>query len=165
LPPGDGQPDAITWLPVPGAPGAALYPLIRKVDVISSNSYIITTHDVIILIDPGGLPEQTEHLSRVIGMCRAEKDRPLFVFLTHAHIDHFLGVQSDPPFACHDAAIFAVQESGARALESGDTTITLSDLMQTPFFPMKVGLHLFGQVRADCYGKVKTSANGPDLML
>src|SRR5512136_2947066 len=108
LPPGNIQPDSITWQLVPGAPGAALYPLIRKIDVISSNSYLITTPDAIILIDPGGLPEQAEHLSRVIGICRAEKDRPLFIFLTHAHIDHFLSVQSDPAFTHHDAAIFAI---------------------------------------------------------
>ena len=46
----------------PGSPGAALYPLIRKIDAVSSNSYILTTPDVIILIDPGRLPEQAEHL-------------------------------------------------------------------------------------------------------
>ena len=148
MPPGDGQPDSIQWQPVPGAPGAAFYPLIRKIDAVSSNSYLITTPDVIILIDPGGLPEQAAQLRRIIDICRARNDLPLFIFLTHAHIDHFVGIQADPAFAHADAVVFAVQQSGACALESGDTTVTLSDLMQAPFFPMKVGLHLFSPERA-----------------
>jgi glyoxylase-like metal-dependent hydrolase (beta-lactamase superfamily II) len=148
LPAGNDQLASLTWHQVPGAPEAAIYPLIRKIDVISSNSYLITTPDAIILIDPGGLPEQAEHLSRVIGTCRAEKDRPLFIFLTHAHIDHFLSVQSDPAFA-HFDAIFAIQESGASALESGDTTVTQAELLQAPFFPMKIGLHLFAREGGD----------------
>jgi glyoxylase-like metal-dependent hydrolase (beta-lactamase superfamily II) len=147
LPAGNDQLASLTWHQVPGAPEAAIYPLIRKIDVISSNSYLITTPDAIILIDPGGLPEQAEHLSRVIGTCRAEKDRPLFIFLTHAHIDHFLSVQSDPAFAHHDAAIFAIQESGASALESGDTTVTQAELLEAPLLPMNIGLHLFARER------------------
>jgi glyoxylase-like metal-dependent hydrolase (beta-lactamase superfamily II) len=165
LPPGDGQPDSIEWQPVPGAPGAALYPLIRKIDAISSNSYLITTPDVIILIDPGGLPEQAEHLARVIGTCRAENDRPLFVFLTHAHTDHFVGIQADPAFAHPDTVVFAVQQGGACALESGDTTVTLSDLMQAPFFPMKVGLHLFSQKRPDLCSEEMSFPNGARITI
>jgi glyoxylase-like metal-dependent hydrolase (beta-lactamase superfamily II) len=165
LPPGDGQPDSLTWQPVPGAPGAALYPLIRKIDAISSNSYILSTPDVIILIDPGGLPEQAEHLVRVIGTCRAENDRPLFVFLTHAHTDHFVGIQADPAFAHSDTAVFAVQQGGACALESGDTTVTLSDLMQAPFFPMKVGLHLFSQERPDLCSEDMSFPNGARITI
>lgn len=147
--PGDSPPESLTWQRVPGAAGAALYPLIRKIDAISSNSYIITTPDVIILIDPGGLPEQAEHLSRVISTCRVENDRPLFIFLTHAHTDHFVGIQANPEFTHPDAAVIAVQHGGACAIESGDTTVTLSDLMQAPFFPMKIGLHLFAQEQPD----------------
>ncbi|HET6581397.1 MAG TPA: MBL fold metallo-hydrolase, partial [Methanoregula sp.] len=149
MPPGDGQPDSIQWEPVPGAPGAAFYPLIRKIDAISSNSYLITTPDVIILIDPGGLPEQAAHLFRIIGMCQARDARPLFIFLTHAHTDHFIGIQAEPAFVHPDALVFAVEQSGAHALESGDTTVTQSDLMQAPFFPMKVHLHLFSQERVN----------------
>jgi glyoxylase-like metal-dependent hydrolase (beta-lactamase superfamily II) len=148
LPPGDGQPDSVQWEPVPGAPGAAFYPLIRKIDAVSSNSYLITTPDVIILIDPGGLPEQAAHLFGVIGRCQARDARPLFIFLTHAHTDHFVGIQADPACAHPDALVFAVEQSGAYAIESGDTTVTQSDLMQAPFFPMKVHLHLFSQDRA-----------------
>jgi glyoxylase-like metal-dependent hydrolase (beta-lactamase superfamily II) len=149
LPSGNDQLDPLTWQQVPGAPGTAIYSLIRKIDTISSNSYLITTPDVIILIDPGGLYEQVEQLSRVIGQCRTDKDRPLFVFLTHAHIDHFLGVQSNPAFACPETTVFAVQQDGACAIECGDVNVTQADLLHAPLFPMKVGLHLFDVERAN----------------
>ncbi|MDD1696427.1 MAG: MBL fold metallo-hydrolase, partial [Methanoregula sp.] len=147
MPAGNDQLAPLVWNQVPGAPEVAIYPLIRKIDTISSNSYLISTPDALILIDPGGLPEQAEHLSAVIRTCKAKKDRPLFVFLTHAHIDHFLGVQSCPSFSFQDAAIFAIQESGASALESGDKTVTQAELLQAPLFPMKIGIHLFAKDR------------------
>jgi glyoxylase-like metal-dependent hydrolase (beta-lactamase superfamily II) len=147
LPAGDNQLDTLTWQPVPGAPDAAIYPLIRKIDTISSNSYLIATADVILLIDPGGLPSQAEQLSRVIEECRVEKDRPLFVFLTHAHIDHFLGVQSEGVFPHPADAVFAVHYTGACALESGDARLTQADLLHAPLSPMKIGLHLFVEER------------------
>ncbi|NLD57547.1 MAG: MBL fold metallo-hydrolase, partial [Methanomicrobiales archaeon] len=90
---GNDQLTSQRWQPLFGAEDAQIFPLIRKIDVISSNSYLIATGDVLILIDPGGLPEQAETLAKVIQTCREEKDRPVFVILTHAHVDHFLGVQ------------------------------------------------------------------------
>jgi glyoxylase-like metal-dependent hydrolase (beta-lactamase superfamily II) len=124
-------------------PEARIYPLIRKIDVISSNSYVISSSDVILLIDPGGLSGQGDHLSRVIADCRAEKDRPVFVFLTHAHIDHFQCVQSNPAFTVPEAVIFAAHHEGAQAIEAGDVTITQADLLQQPLSRMKIPLHLF----------------------
>jgi glyoxylase-like metal-dependent hydrolase (beta-lactamase superfamily II) len=149
LPAGNDQLDSLTWQQVPGAPEAAIYPLIRKIDTISSNSYLIATADVILLIDPGGLPSQAEQLSRVIEECRAEKDRPLFVFLTHVHIDHFLGVQSEAVFAHPATAVFAVHYAGACALECGDVQLTQADLLHAHLSPMKIGLHLFAEERGN----------------
>jgi glyoxylase-like metal-dependent hydrolase (beta-lactamase superfamily II) len=134
LPAGNDQLTSLTWQQIPGAAESAIYPLIRKIDILSSNSYLITTPDVIILIDPGGLSDQVEQLSRFIGECRAEKDRPVFVFLTHAHIDHFLGVQSNPAFAHPDAA---VHQAGASALESGDSRVTLADPVADTCIPVE----------------------------
>jgi glyoxylase-like metal-dependent hydrolase (beta-lactamase superfamily II) len=143
LPGGNGTPATPEWQPVEGAPLCSLYSLIRKIDIISSNSYLIATPDVIILIDPGGLPEQAEQLSQVIGECREKRDRPVFIFLTHAHIDHFAGVLSIPAFAYPDTVVFAVQEQGAEFLERGDAKLTQADLLGKTIPQMKVGLHLF----------------------
>jgi glyoxylase-like metal-dependent hydrolase (beta-lactamase superfamily II) len=152
LPAGDDPLPSLSWQPVAGAPQASIYPLIRKIDIISSNSYLIATPDVILVIDPGGLSEQGALLSRVITDCREEDDRPVFVFLTHSHVDHFLGVQAHPSFASPETVVFAVHEEGARALENGDRTITQADLLGQPFSPITIGLHLFTGERADMPG-------------
>jgi len=133
---------------VPGSPGAQIYPLIRKIDTISSNSYILQTDDVILLIDPGGLAEQAAQLALVIEEIREGNDRPVFVLLTHAHIDHFRGTQNIPAFAYPNAMVFAVQESGAAALERGDAKLTQAELLGQPILPVRIGLHLFAEERA-----------------
>jgi glyoxylase-like metal-dependent hydrolase (beta-lactamase superfamily II) len=143
LPGGNDTLIPLVWQPVPGADGAQVYPLIRKIDTISSNSYLIATPDVILLIDPGGLPDQAEQLSLLIGECRRKQDRPVFVFLTHAHVDHFAGILSIPAFASPDVAVFAVQEQGADALELGDAKLTQAELLGRTLPPMKISLHLF----------------------
>jgi glyoxylase-like metal-dependent hydrolase (beta-lactamase superfamily II) len=142
LPAGNDQLDSQNWHQVPGAPDADIYPLIRKIDTISSNTYLISTPDALILIDPGGLPEQAEDFAKVIRSCRAHKERPVFVILTHAHIDHFIGVQSTPAFAYKKAVVFAVQQSGAAALEAGDGGITQGRLLNREITPMVIALHL-----------------------
>ncbi len=140
----------LSWQPVPGAPGARIYPLIRKIDTTSSNSFLIQTDDVILLIDPGGLAEQAEQLVRVIEEIRQEYDRPVFVFLTHAHLDHFIGTQCTPAFAHPETAVFAVQEAGASALEHGDGKLTQAELLGQTISPVRIGLHLITDDRSSC---------------
>jgi glyoxylase-like metal-dependent hydrolase (beta-lactamase superfamily II) len=41
------------------------------------------------IIDPGGDPEQVKHIEEVVRQVLLEKDMPVNVCLTHAHIDHF----------------------------------------------------------------------------
>jgi glyoxylase-like metal-dependent hydrolase (beta-lactamase superfamily II) len=152
LPGGNASLVSLSWQPLPGAPGARIYPLIRKLDTTSSNAYLIQTDDVILLIDPGGLPEQAAQLALVIEECRGERDRPVFVFLTHAHVDHFLGTQYTPAFAHSEAAVFAVQETGAAALESGDGKLTQADLLGQTISPFRIGLPLLTDERAGSCG-------------
>ena len=136
------------WQEIPDVPGLTIWPLIRKIDTVSSNSYLISTPDALVLIDPGGLQNQVEQLSSLISSCRWESDRPVFVMLTHAHIDHFAGVQQTPSFAHHSAVVFAVQEAGAHALEAGDVKVTQGDLLQVPVYPMKIGFPLLTMERS-----------------
>ncbi len=143
MPGGSDTLTSLVWQSLPGADGAWINPLIRKIDTVSSNSYLIATPDVLLLIDPGGLPEQAEQLSRIIGESRRERDRPVFVFLTHAHIDHFAGVFAAPLFAYPETAVFAVQEQGGEAIERGDFQQTQAALFEKTFPPMKTGLSLF----------------------
>jgi len=142
LPAGNDQLVSLVWQPLPGLEGAQIYPLIRKIDTISSNSYLVQTPDAILVIDPGGLTEQAEQIMQVVTECRRERDRPVFVILTHIHADHFYAIRNVPAFAFTDAVSLLVQDSGASALERGDTRYTLADLFSLPMSPMKVGLHL-----------------------
>jgi len=143
VPGGSGALNPLAWQPVPGAVSARIFPLIRKIDNISSNSYLIATPDAILLIDPGGLPEQAEQLALLVGECRQESDRPVFVVLTHAHVDHFIGVLAIPAFAYPETAVFAVHDLGGAVLERGDAKMTQGELLGRAHSPMKIGLHLF----------------------
>ncbi|MDD1693334.1 MAG: MBL fold metallo-hydrolase [Methanoregula sp.] len=145
MPAGNDQLASLLWQPLPGAPAALIYPLIRKIDTISSNSYLIQTPDAILLIDPGGIPEQAEQLMQVVTEVRGEKERPVYVILTHAHIDHFCGIQNIPAFAYADTTVLMVQDTGASALERGDCGMTQADLMNTTISPMRVGHHILTQ--------------------
>lgn len=143
MPDGNGPVTPQTWQPVPGADGAIIWPLIRKIDTISSNSYLITTPDAIILIDPGGLSAQANLLAGLVAECRQDQDRPVFVFLTHAHIDHFIGALTVPAFARPETAVFVVQERGAVALLAGDTELTQAGLLGVTLPSFTTGLRLF----------------------
>jgi glyoxylase-like metal-dependent hydrolase (beta-lactamase superfamily II) len=153
LPAGNDQLVSLTWQPLPGADDASIYPLIRKIDTISSNSYLIQTPDVIIVIDPGGLSEQAEQLMQVVTECRAERERPFFVLLTHAHVDHFIAVQNTPALAVAGAAELMVQEAGAVFLEQGDAKMTQAVMFNLAIIPMKVGFHLVTPDRMECPGQ------------
>ncbi|MGD0080674.1 MAG: MBL fold metallo-hydrolase [Methanoregula sp.] len=142
MPAGNDQLISLSWQQVPGTDGASIYPIVRKIDTISSNSYLIATPDAIILIDPGGLPDQAEQLASVIGEIRQEQDRPVIVFLTHAHIDHFAGSQDVPAFAHPETVIFAAHETGAGILGRGDCGFTQADLLGQKVVPMKIGFPL-----------------------
>jgi glyoxylase-like metal-dependent hydrolase (beta-lactamase superfamily II) len=137
---------------VPGAPGAQIYPLIRKIDTISSNSYLIQTGDVILLIDPGGSADQVAQLAQVIEEIREDNDRPVLIVLTHAHLDHFFGTQSTPALAHPHAAVFSVQESGATALERGDVKLTQAEILGQTITPVRIGLPLITDERAASFG-------------
>lgn len=140
---GSGLLSSRAWQPFPGMPGFAIFPEIRKADVISSNAYLIRTPDCLLLIDPGGLASQAELLIAEIAPCLAAGDLPLVVLLTHAHVDHFTALQEDSLFADTGRVVIAVQETGARAIEQHDTALTQAELIGRDFKPLPVGIRLF----------------------
>lgn len=147
MPDGSAELVPASWQPLPGVTGAEIYPYVRKIDNISSNSYLIRTPDAILLIDPGGLAEQAAMLARLIAECREMGKRPVYVLLTHVHIDHFVGIQHIPVFAYKDTVVVMVHEAGARALERGDQSLTAAEMLSTNLSPMNVGVHLFQEER------------------
>ncbi len=114
------------WSPIPGTGGIEIYPVIRKPSVICSNSFIIKFPSFIMIIDPGADPEQIERIRSVVRRLKEDLDRPVYILLTHCHIDHCLAVdrlmdkEVEGKLLCHSA--------GADAIEKGDTDLTLASM-------------------------------------
>ena len=73
---------------IEGTKGIKIFPYIRKIDLMSSNSYILSSEDQISLVDPGANEEQISHLIGEITSMYEEKRRPVVIYLTHSHLDH-----------------------------------------------------------------------------
>ena len=128
--------------PIAGSRNTSIYPYIRKIDLMSSNSYIISGADQIALIDPGGLPDQIDHLEGVVAGLQEELMRPVVVYLTHVHMDHWVQFKQGKKHKNLSEAALAVHALGANALESQDTRVTLSDLLGRPMIKVPVELKL-----------------------
>jgi glyoxylase-like metal-dependent hydrolase (beta-lactamase superfamily II) len=120
------QPEPYAWSAVPGTQDVQIYPIIRKPSVLCSNTYIIRSPGLFIVIDPGTDLEQIEHTRRVIMSQQGERLIPVFLFLTHCHIDHFLAVHLlmdqtfDGQIICHPIT--------ADAIENMDENVTLANM-------------------------------------
>jgi glyoxylase-like metal-dependent hydrolase (beta-lactamase superfamily II) len=163
LPAGKDHLIPLSWQPVPGASGAEVYPYLQKPDLLSSNSYLIRTPDVLILIDPGGLCDQAAQLFEVIAASQGDRDRQPFVLLTHAHVDHFAGMQSLPGSALPRAVVFMAQEAGAIALEHGDRGLTQAELFNLRIVPLHVEIPLLTHDRTGSPGAVEIRTPGGQI--
>jgi glyoxylase-like metal-dependent hydrolase (beta-lactamase superfamily II) len=134
--------DAMRSQPVAGSQGTSIYPYIRKIDLMSSNSYIISGHEQIAVIDPGGLDEQIDHLEGVVELLQEEMLRPVVIYLTHVHMDHWIQLKQGTFHRNLNEAALAVQAAGAEALEKQDCGITLSGLLGRPMIQVPVDLKL-----------------------
>ncbi|MCX6697179.1 MAG: MBL fold metallo-hydrolase, partial [Methanoregula sp.] len=152
MPSGNELLTPLTWQPVPGAGGAQCYPIIRKIDTISSNSYLLRTPDALLLIDPGGLAEQADHLASVIRECRKEHYLPLVVFLTHAHVDHFLSLCQSPALSDPTKSTIAIHEIGAISLAEGDRNVTQAAILGMEITGVEIGLRLLSREGASTPG-------------
>lgn len=130
------------WQPLPGVENVQIFSFLRKIDIISSNSYLVAAPDLLVVVDPGGLPEQADILAGEISRLLAEKPRPVLVCLTHVHLDHCAQLMRHPAFRTLPHRIIAVQEHGARALETGDRAATIADLIQQDLIVTGIDIHL-----------------------
>jgi glyoxylase-like metal-dependent hydrolase (beta-lactamase superfamily II) len=144
LPSGSDLLDPQCWQKAPGTKNSLIFPYIRKIDTNSSNSYIIAMPGAVVLIDPGGLPDQMDLLAKEIESITNVNRVPVFVFLTHAHIDHFLVVLTHPYFYSHNAVILAAHEKSAALLSAADTKCTQAELFGKTLKPLEVPLKFFG---------------------
>ena len=128
--------------PIAGSRNTAIYPYIRKIDLMSSNSYIISGVDQIALIDPGGLEDQIDHLEDEVTRLQEELLRPVVIYLTHVHMDHWVQLKQGRKHKNLSEAALAVQALGADALETQDSRVTLSGLLGRSMIKVPVELKL-----------------------
>ncbi|HOP46087.1 MAG TPA: MBL fold metallo-hydrolase [Desulfobacteraceae bacterium] len=118
--------ESSAWIKVPGTFNVKVYPIIRKPSVTCANSFIFKTSDCIIILDPGADPEQIRHIKRVILPLKKETDIPVYIFITHCHIDHILSVSMlmeediNGRIVCHNIC--------AEAIEKRDDNLTLANM-------------------------------------
>ena len=54
------------WQKVPGTPSVEIFPIIPRANCVSSNCYIFSAPDALVVVDPGASSMQTEQISRVL---------------------------------------------------------------------------------------------------
>jgi len=142
---------------VPGTRNVTIYPYLCKIDIMSSNSYLLSSPGQIALIDPGGLQSQMECLEEEISILQEELPRPVVVYLTHVHIDHWYQLKQCQTLS---RAFLAVQETGARALETSDPQMTLSLLLDRPMSTVPVDIRLLTSHDKNNLGEKSLNMNG-----
>jgi glyoxylase-like metal-dependent hydrolase (beta-lactamase superfamily II) len=118
--------EADAWQKVPGTPSVEIFPIIPKANCVSSNCYIFSAPDALVVVDPGASPEQTGQISRVLTDALAVSRRPILVFLTHCHQDHSQEAGLDLS-AGLEVKRFA-HEAGVEALKHSDRNLTTAYL-------------------------------------
>ena len=67
---------------VPGTKGIKFYPYIRKIDLMSSNSYILYGEEQIAIIDPGAIDGQLDHLYEKIAAMMPKRSQGLLWYIS-----------------------------------------------------------------------------------
>ena len=128
--------------PVRGTRRTDLIPHIRKIDLMSSNSYILSGEDQIALIDPGALDEQWDLLMDDMLRLMEERPRPVVIYLTHIHLDHCYQLRRCREDRGLGRVLVAVQETGAQALQAQDSRLTLACLLGREMYPFHSDIRL-----------------------
>jgi glyoxylase-like metal-dependent hydrolase (beta-lactamase superfamily II) len=118
--------EANVWQKVPGTPSVEIFPIIPKANCVSSNCYIFSAPDVLVVVDPGASPEQAQQINRILTEALAVSRRPVLVFLSHCHQDHSQEAGLELP-AGIEIKRFAHQ-AGVEALKNRDRNLTVAYL-------------------------------------
>jgi len=119
--------EANTWQRVPGTVSVEIFPIIPKTNCVSSNCFIFSAPDALVVVDPGANPEQTRQIIRVLTDALALSQRPILVFLTHCHQDHSQETGRLELPESVEIKRFAHQV-GVEAMKHGDPNLTVNYL-------------------------------------
>ena len=126
------SPESLQWLSVEASSAVQVLPVLRSADALCCNSYIIRSGSLLLVIDPGAHPEQTDFIRKVLEEELAARQRPVVILLTHCHHDHsrsleYWRTQTALP------VILLAHEEGAAVLLNGDSSLTLAYLFSQTF--------------------------------
>src|SRR3954447_1066707 len=79
--------EANVWQKVPGTASVEIFPIIPKTNCVSSNCYIFSAPDALVVVDPGANAAQTQQIRGILTDAVTVSHRPVVVFLTHCHQD------------------------------------------------------------------------------
>ncbi|GAA5261928.1 MBL fold metallo-hydrolase [Methanocalculus sp. MC3] len=139
------------WSRLSGDGDLSFYPMIRKIDILSSNSYLIGSEDDLILIDPGAIPGQADTILSVISDL-PENRQLTGILLTHTHMDHCHSLVSHPELSLFADRAYS-HVSGVEALKTEDYGVTQATLLGKRLSPTLLGNPLFsGNQETGRYG-------------
>jgi glyoxylase-like metal-dependent hydrolase (beta-lactamase superfamily II) len=121
------------WQRIEGTHQVEVYPWLRKPDLASSNSYVVCGAEQLAVIDPGGSPEQTQALAAVVRGRLQERPRPVFLYLSHCHMDHAIEAIRNRLWREFPGLKIVVHEVGAVALSTGNRAITQAGILGIDF--------------------------------
>ncbi|HYQ97964.1 MAG TPA: MBL fold metallo-hydrolase, partial [Candidatus Nitrosocosmicus sp.] len=118
--------EANVWQKVSGTPSVDIFPIIPKANCVSSNCYIFSAPEALVVVDPGASAEQTRQISRILTDALMVSQRPVLLFLTHCHQDHSQEAGLELPTGT-EVKRFA-HKSGVEALKHRDRNLTTAYL-------------------------------------
>ena len=118
--------EANVWQRVSGTPSVDIFPIIPKANCVSSNCYIFSAPEALVVVDPGASAEQTRQISRILTDALMVSQRPVLLFLTHCHQDHSQEADLELPTGT-EVTRFA-HKSGVEALKHRDRNLTTAYL-------------------------------------
>lgn len=124
--------ESTVWQSISGTQSWQIYPLERKPDFQSSNSFIIQSETCFLVVDPGADEAQIEIIVNLINPIASAAKLPVLILATHCHIDHIKLIQSLMDRLDTPGFLF-LQEQGAMAIEGGDENLTLTFLFNQPW--------------------------------
>ncbi len=129
------------WNKIPGSDDISIYPIIRKIDTVSSNSFLLASDTSCILLDPGGLAGQTDEIISAIRRKEREGCMLEKILLTHTHIDHSFSLLHNEELRGYAERVYT-HPSGAEVLRIGDTGISQAALLGREMNPCTIGTPL-----------------------
>ncbi|RJP32144.1 MAG: MBL fold metallo-hydrolase [Candidatus Omnitrophota bacterium] len=153
-----------TWQAIEGTSSCRIYPVERKPDIKSSNSFLIRSADFLLVIDPGADSNQTTQILQAIDDALKNDPCPILILLTHCHHDHFK--EMDALFRQdHLHPFLFVHEIGADILMRGDKDQTLSFLYKEPWTSRTADVRLFSAADREHSGEKQITLDHGNLSL